>query len=190
MNLPNRLTCYRIVLTVVFMLLLFAQGLLPKVLALATFLIASFTDYWDGKVARERGQITAFGKLMDPVADKVLTLSAFLAFVQMGILPAWMVVVIIARDLLITGIRLVLPANGPAQAARPSGKHKTALQLASILGVLIFLTAKETPWWRAEWTPAAHGFIYYGMVLIVAVTLSSGVWYLLQNREALREPAR
>jgi len=190
MNLPNRLTCFRIVLTVVFMFLLFAQGVIPKALALGTFLLASFTDYWDGKIARERGQITAFGKLMDPVADKILTLSAFLAFVQMDILPAWMVVLIIARDLLITGIRLVLPVKGEAQAARSSGKHKTALQLASILGVLIFLTAKETVWWQPEWTAGAHLFIYYGMFLIVAVTLSSGVWYLMQNRELLHEPVR
>ncbi|MGH7197898.1 MAG: CDP-diacylglycerol--glycerol-3-phosphate 3-phosphatidyltransferase [Candidatus Omnitrophota bacterium] len=190
MNLPNRLTCTRILLTVLFMFLLFAPGVAPKALALGTFLLASFTDYWDGRIARRQGQITAFGKLMDPVADKILTLSAFLAFVQLNVIPAWMVVIIIARDLLITGIRFFLPARGDSQSARSSGKHKTALQFASIVGVLIFLTVKETDLWKPEWTPAAQEFIYYSMFLIVGVTLASGVWYLVQNREVFNEPSR
>lgn len=186
MNLPNRLTCYRIFLTVVFMFLLFSEGAIFKGLALFTFLLASLTDYWDGKIARETSQITNFGKLMDPIADKILTLSAFMAFVQMGVIPAWMVLAIIARDLLITGLRLLTPSAGDAQAARSSGKHKTALQLVSILGVLIFLTIKETPYWKMEWTPTALDFIYSGMLLIVAVTVWSGVRYILTNRELFK----
>src|SRR3989338_3555943 len=182
MNLPNRLTSYRIVLTALFMLLLFAEGVLPKKLALLTFVLASLTDYWDGKIARESGKESHFGKLMDPIADKILTLSAFIAFVQMGIIPAWMAVLIIVRDLLVTGWRLALPTEGNAQGARGSGKHKTALQFASILGVLIFLAVKETAFWNPEWTPGAYQSIYFGMCFIVGITLWSGIRYVAKNQ--------
>ena len=183
MNLPNFLTCTRIGLTAVFMFLLFLKGAVPKGLALFVFLLASLTDYWDGRLARRNNQITGFGKLMDPIADKILALSAFLAFVQMAIIPAWMVVVIITRDLLITGLRVLMPETGGTVEARSSGKHKTALQFSSIVGVLIFLVVKETPVWRPEWTPPALRFIYWSMFLTVAVTLWSGVRYVVKNRK-------
>ncbi|OGW82551.1 MAG: CDP-diacylglycerol--glycerol-3-phosphate 3-phosphatidyltransferase [Omnitrophica bacterium RIFCSPHIGHO2_02_FULL_51_18] len=183
MNLPNKLTLLRIFLTILFVFLLFskAEGMMPA--ALGVFLFAAITDYWDGKIARQRGEITPLGQLMDPIADKLLTLSAYISFVQMGILPAWMVIVIIARDVLITGLRLSIP-QGRSQKTEPrqSGKHKTALQISSIIGVLIFLAVQESPAWRPEWTPTALLFIYYGMFLIVAVTVWSGVRYLVKNR--------
>lgn len=152
-------------------------------MALFVFLLASLTDYWDGRIARKRGLITSFGTLMDPIADKILTLSAFLAFVQMSILPAWMAVAIITRDFLITGLRLLMSEKSAAQGARSSGKHKTALQFATIVGVLIFLTIKETAYWNPNWTPTALRFIYWSMLLIVVVTLWSGVRYVVKNRE-------
>ena len=165
------------------MVLLFLKGAVPKGLALFVFLLASLTDYWDGRLARKNNQITGFGKLMDPIADKILTLSAFLAFVEMAIIPAWMAVAIITRDLLITGLRLLIPERGQAIEARSSGKHKTALQFASIVGVLIFLVVKETPYWQSEWTPPALHFIYWSMFLTVVVTLWSGVRYVVKNRK-------
>ncbi len=183
MNLPNRLTCYRILLAVVFMFLLFSPGLLMKSFAIGAFLLASLTDYWDGRIARQTNQITRFGKLMDPVADKILTLSAFMAFVEMKIIPAWMVVVIIARDLLITGLRFLMPAEGVSQAAHASGKHKTVLGFLAILAILVFIALKETAFWKAVWTPPALVFIYWGMLVVVAVTLSSGVLYLIRNKD-------
>ena len=167
------------------MFLIFSKGFVFKALALFVFLIASLTDYWDGKLARSKGQITNFGKLMDPIADKLLTLSAFMAFVQLGIIPAWMVVVMLTRDLLITGLRLLIPDEVEARTPRSSGKHKTALQFASILGVLIFLTLRETDFWKPEWTPGALEFIYVGMIFIVGVTLWSGVRYVMKNKELL-----
>lgn len=183
MNLPNRLTLYRIGLAIVFLLLIFLDGAIMKFLALSTFLAASFTDYWDGRIARETNQITAFGQLMDPIADKMLTLSAFLAFVQFGIIPAWMVVAIITRDLLVTGLRFLMTNDADAQSARSSGKSKTVLQFASIVGVLIFLVAQELPYWRQEWTLPALQFIYVSMLFIVTVTLTSGIWYVIKNRD-------
>jgi CDP-diacylglycerol--glycerol-3-phosphate 3-phosphatidyltransferase len=186
-TLANRLTSYRIVLTVLFMFLLFTKGFFPKLIALLTFLLASLTDYWDGKIARERGQVSRFGKLMDPIADKILALSAFMAFVQMGIIPAWMVLLILTRDFLITGLRFTLPDTGDLKAARRSGKHKTVLQFASIVGVLIFLVVHETAFWQPEWTQSAYDFIFYSMFFIVAVTLWSGVRYVMKNLEVLNE---
>ncbi len=165
------------------MFLLFSKGAFPKGLALFTFLLASLTDYWDGRLARMRKEITSLGKLMDPIADKILTLSAFLAFVQMGIIPAWMAVLIVARDFLITGLRFLMLQKNDNPEARPSGKHKTALQLAAIVGVLIFLTLKETPLWRLEWTAPSLHLIYWTMLFIVAITLWSGVRYLVRNKE-------
>ena len=182
-NLPNFLTCTRIGLTAVFMYLLFLPGASFKGMALFVFLLASLTDYWDGRLARKNDQITSFGKLMDPIADKILTLSAFLAFVQMAIMPAWMAVAIITRDLLITGLRLSMPEKSDSQAARSSGKHKTVLQFAAIVGVLIYLTVKETAYWKAEWTPSALHMIYWGMFFIVGVTLWSGVHYVMKNKD-------
>lgn len=183
MNLPNFLTCSRIGLTALFMALLFMKWPLAKGLALLVFLLASLTDYWDGHIARKTSQITNFGKLMDPIADKILTLSAFLAFVQMSIIPAWMAVVIIMRDLLITGLRLVIPEKGESRQARSSGKHKTVLQFALIVGVLIFLVVKETAYWQTERTPQALSFIYWSMLLIVGITLWSGVRFVMKNKD-------
>jgi CDP-diacylglycerol--glycerol-3-phosphate 3-phosphatidyltransferase len=165
------------------MALLFMNGPIAKGLALLVFLLASLTDYWDGHIARNHNQITSFGKLMDPIADKILTLSAFLAFVQMSIIPAWMAVAIITRDLLITGLRLLIPEKSESRQARSSGKHKTALQFASIVGVLIFLTIKETSYWQAEWTPQALAFIYWSMLLIVGITVWSGVRFVMKNKD-------
>ncbi|MGB3112317.1 MAG: CDP-diacylglycerol--glycerol-3-phosphate 3-phosphatidyltransferase, partial [Candidatus Omnitrophota bacterium] len=105
MNLPNKITLIRIALVFIFMLFLFMKGLTFKILALATFMLAAFSDYLDGFIAKRYGIVSDFGKLMDPIADKILTLAAFLAFVEMKLIPAWMVVIILMRELIITGIR-------------------------------------------------------------------------------------
>lgn len=187
MNLPNRLTCARIALTVLFMFLLSLNTAATKGGALLVFLIASLTDYWDGRIARERGQITQFGKLMDPIADKFLSIAAFVAFVQLEIMPAWMVVIIIARDLMVTCFRFLLPEGAASQTPRSSGKHKTALQFAAIVVILIFETIRETPVWQSHWTPASLQVIYFGMLFIVTVTLWSGVRYIVKNQALIDE---
>ena len=112
MNLPNKLTILRIALAVVFVVLLFIPGLPAKIGALITFLAASLTDLLDGYLAKKNGQITDFGILMDPIADKILILSAFLAFVQMQLVEAWMVVIIIFREAVVTGLRVLALAKG------------------------------------------------------------------------------
>lgn len=182
MNVPNLLTISRIALTVVFLYLLFLPGALTKEAALMIFLLASFTDYWDGHFARKYNQVTPFGRLMDPIADKLLTLSAFMGFVQMRILPAWMIVIIITRDLLITGFRLTLP-NLPLQAPGQSGKHKTALQFIAIIGILSYLIAREQAFWDVRWDSAAAAIIFWGMLFVVVVTLFSGIRYVWKNQK-------
>lgn len=185
MNLPNFLTNLRIALAVLFLWLIFLAGFPAKFLALLAFLLASLTDYWDGRLARKNNQVTSFGRLMDPIADKILTLSAFLAFVQLGLMPAWMVILIITRDLLITGVRLVMPADSLSQGTRKSGKHKTVLQFTAIIGVLIFICLRETSFWQSAWTHEALAFIHYVMLFIVGITLWSGIRYLMANKDFL-----
>lgn len=186
MNLPNALTCLRIILSFVLLFLFFLNGLSAKILALVVFIVASLTDYLDGKLARSSGQITVFGKLMDPIADKFLTLSAFIGFTQKGLIAPWMVLLVVARDFLITGVRLVIPPKGELHAARRSGKNKTVLQFAFIYFVLGFLVFRETRFWEASWEPPVQSAIRTAMGVIVVVTLWSGGNYLIKNRELFR----
>ena len=143
MNLPNKITIFRIALTFVFMFFLFSKGLTFKILALAAFLVAVFSDYIDGFIARKYSMTTNFGKLMDPIADKILTLAAFLAFVEMELIPAWMVVIIILRELLITGLRIMALRSEEVLPAGAGGKQKTISQMVSIFVILIFIIFKS-----------------------------------------------
>jgi len=181
-NLANQLTCGRIFLSFALLFFLLSEGLIWKVGALFIFGLASLTDYWDGKIARARGQITGFGKLMDPIADKLLTLSAFIAFTQKGIVSAWMVLLVVARDFLITGVRLSIPPKEDLEAARPSGKNKTVVQFVFILGVLIYSVLREMSFWDSVWDPLVFSVINVSMLGVVGITLWSGVVYLYKNR--------
>jgi CDP-diacylglycerol--glycerol-3-phosphate 3-phosphatidyltransferase len=183
MNIPNSLTILRIVLAFVFVGLVTADGVWMKTSALLVFLLAGFTDYWDGKIARRSGQITRFGKLMDPIADKLLTLSAFFAFLLMGLISAWMVGLVVFRDIFITVFRLLMPAkSSDAQAAENSGKNKTAFQFIFIGVSLIYLIAAETSGWNHDWDGGLIRIIRAGMTLVVAMTLWSGAQYVWHNR--------
>lgn len=187
MNLPNKLTISRICLTFVFMLFLFSKGILMKFLAIVTFLIASATDYYDGKIARERNEITDFGKFMDPVADKFLTIAAFLAFVEMGLVPAWMVVLIISRELIITGVRLFAATKGKILIAEAAGKHKTVSQIIAIFTILIFIFLRDAGMKLLQiWSnPLEYWFrqvIFILMIVTVTLTLISGLSYLWRNK--------
>lgn len=188
MNLPNKLTISRIVLTFVFMFFLFSRGVGAKALALVVFIAASATDYYDGKIARQTGQITNFGKLMDPIADKVLMLAAFLAFVELELIPAWMVVVIIMRELFITGVRLVAVGRGIVLAAEQGGKHKTVSQVTAIFLMLVFLIAKEAA--SGVWNPTFElwfeRLIFYMMLVVVGLTMTSAISFLKRNEKLLR----
>ena len=191
MNLPNKITLTRILLAGFFMVFLFMHGLAWKVAALLTFLAAALSDYLDGYIAKKYNLVSDFGKLMDPVADKVLTLAAFLAFVEMRLVPAWMVVIIIAREMLITGLRIarVLKHNDILAAGR-GGKNKTVSQLVSIFVILVFVILKEGGervfgFWTPEAELTGKNIIFFLMLITVMFTIISGVSYVATNRRYL-----
>lgn len=187
MNLPNKLTLSRIVLTFVFMFFLFSPGLPARYLAFIIFIVASLTDLYDGRLARKKNLVTDFGKLIDPIADKILVLAAFLAFVEMKIIPAWMVVLVIAREFIITSLRLLAISKKTYLAATIGGKHKMVSQMVTIFAILIFLVVKETALkFFSFWSPSVEYWSRWGifalMLVTVALTVSSGISYLWRNR--------
>lgn len=191
MNLPNKLTVSRLLLTVLFVLVVFSNIRFRETIALGLFIIASYTDYLDGRIARRDQIITNFGILMDPLADKILVCSAFIAFVGLKLIPAWMVVIIVARELAITGLRLLAASKQVVLAAERYGKHKTASQVTAIISVLVLVSY---PQW-GEWSraifgfpifgrePWVVGFTYLSQWVAVLLTLLSGTLYLWRNRQ-------
>ncbi|MDD4908661.1 MAG: CDP-diacylglycerol--glycerol-3-phosphate 3-phosphatidyltransferase [Candidatus Omnitrophica bacterium] len=189
MNLANRITMLRIVLTFVFMFFLFCEGLTAKVLSLFIFILAALSDFYDGWLAHKNNMVTDFGKLMDPIADKILVLSAFAAFVQMQLLDAWMFVIIIAREIMITSLRLFALNKGKVLAAAKAGKQKTLSQMAVIFCILIFIVLKEIMLrfytWNPSWEKIFRLGIYFLMLITVVLTLYSGISYVWQNRKVI-----
>src|SRR5437899_8587987 len=171
MNLPNRLTLARLVLTVFFLAAMFWRTPFNDTIALALFSLASLTDYYDGKIARRDKLITNFGTLMDPLADKIMTCSAFIAFVGRGTVPAWMAVIIVARELAITGLRLLAATKNVVLAAEGYGKHKTVSQIVAILVLLVAESLDEWGHWAKvglkPWVP-----VLAQIALLVTVTLT------------------
>ena len=189
MNLPNKLTIFRIFLVAVFMFFLFSKGVAMKSLALATFLAASFTDILDGYIAKKYNMVTDFGRLMDPIADKILVLAAFAVFVQMQLIDAWMFVIIVSREILITSLRLFALTKGKVLSAATAGKHKTVSQMSVIFLILIFIVLKEVRLtffsWNPGWQKIFQKSIYFLMLFTVGLTLYSGLSYLWKNRKVI-----
>lgn len=211
MNLPNKLTTARFALTVVFLWAMFSRSPVNNTLALVFFCAAGITDFLDGKIARDRKLITNFGTLMDPLADKILICSAFIALIERhmramltGELPAvfhigthpvyakveaWMVVIIVARELGITGLRLLAASKNVVLAAEGYGKHKTISQIAAIIALLVMDAYDEWwPWLHDFFSPWTPWFALITLWLTVLLTATSGILYLWRNRELyLRE---
>ncbi|MBR0104559.1 MAG: CDP-diacylglycerol--glycerol-3-phosphate 3-phosphatidyltransferase [Firmicutes bacterium] len=179
MNLPNKLTMLRIILIPVFLIFLIG-GVCPepygRIIALIIFIVASLTDMLDGKIARARGLITNFGKFMDPLADKLLVSAALIAFVQLNLIPAWVVIAIISREFIITGFRLIAVENGIVLAAGWWGKVKTTVQMIMIAVILIW--------------PAGPVYNILGRLLIllaIIFTAVSGIEYISKNRGIIND---
>jgi CDP-diacylglycerol--glycerol-3-phosphate 3-phosphatidyltransferase len=191
MNLPNKLTVSRFGLTVLFLWALFSKFAFNETLALFFFCLAGVTDFLDGRIARSRGLITNFGILMDPLADKIMTCSAFIAFVESTHLnreapvtvDAWMVVVIVGRELAITGLRLLAASKNIVLAAERFGKHKTISQIVTIIALLVVEACEEWPaplkHFFTPWTPL---FAEIMLWVTVVLTAASGAIYLWRNR--------
>jgi CDP-diacylglycerol--glycerol-3-phosphate 3-phosphatidyltransferase len=184
MNLPNKLTVGRFVLTGAFLVIFFARWPFADTIALLLFSLASITDYYDGEIARRRNLITNFGILMDPLADKILTCSAFIAFVELHIMPGWMAVIVISRELAITGLRMLAASKNRVLAAERFGKHKTISQMVAIIAVLVWQSYPEWGGWSEAvfgfWVPP---FANIALWMSVILTAFSGAVYLQKNRQ-------
>lgn len=147
MNLPNKLTLLRVVLIPVFVVLLLLEGgqnYTLRIAALIVFCIASFTDFLDGQIARRNNLVTNFGKFMDPLADKLLVCSALICMIELGQLPSWYVLTVIAREFIISGFRLVAADNGIVIAASWWGKFKTTFQMLTVILLILNIPALHT----------------------------------------------
>src|ERR1035438_1431121 len=150
MNLPNKLTISRFILTIAFLVVMFSQVKYHKSIALVLFIAAAVSDFLDGEIARRPKLITNFGIPMDPLADKIMVCSAFIAFVGLNWIPAWMVVIVVARELAITGMRLLAAAKNSVLAAEGFGKHKTISQIVAIIAILVLASYGEWEIGRAS----------------------------------------
>ena len=193
MNLPNILTLSRMILTVGFIYCLTQAGLSAIMLAIFFFTCASLTDFYDGYFAKRWNLISNFGKIMDPIADKFLTLAAFFVFARMHIVAEWMFYLILFREILVTGSRLFVMKRGRYLAAEKAGKWKTALQIVAISVILIFLMLREASPLipgggviNHDWLPFWRMGINILMWLTVALTVLSGFSYLWNNRKILQ----
>jgi len=193
MNLPNQLTVARLVLTFVFVALLSIDGLpYGGTAALIVFSIAAFTDFLDGYLARKHSLITNFGKLMDPLADKILMCAGFVLLACQNLIPAWIVIVILSREFLVTGLRLLATAEGIVLAADSLGKYKTIFQIVTVIYFLLIIAAREPAfrWLNPVFGLPLFGPALLGLVLIwvsLALTLISGSSYVWKNRKLLSD---
>ena len=173
MNLANKLTVLRMILVPVFLILAMVNTTTANIIALAVFVIASITDKLDGYIARSRNQITNFGKFMDPLADKLLVTCALIILVERTIIPAWVVVVIIAREFVVSGLRTLAASQGVVIAASNWGKLKTVIQMIAIIMGLVY-----SPSWLNMLTQV---FIYLAGI----ITIISGVDYFVKGKDVI-----
>ncbi|HBF76450.1 MAG TPA: CDP-diacylglycerol--glycerol-3-phosphate 3-phosphatidyltransferase [Clostridiaceae bacterium] len=171
MNTANKLTILRMILVPVFLVLISisSEGYNYTYAATAVFAVAAFTDFLDGYIARKKNQVTKFGKFMDPLADKLIVISAMVALVEMDKLQAWVVMIVIARELAVTGLRTLAASDGIVIAASYFGKAKTVTQIIAIIAMLL-----DMP----------YGIVIMGIAVVI--TVLSGIDYFYKNRNVLK----
>jgi CDP-diacylglycerol--glycerol-3-phosphate 3-phosphatidyltransferase len=188
MNWANRLTLSRLLLTIVFVLALNSSWQYARTAALVIFLIAGLTDFIDGEIARRYAIITNFGKLMDPLVDKIMMAAAFISLVPLKAIPAWAATAVVARDFLITGLRMMASAQGQVLPAERLGKQKTSWQVVTVIFFLGLLSLSElryasegSTWWFRAWNDAGPVLVW----ITVALTIYSGLGYAWRHRELI-----
>lgn len=187
MNWANRLTVARLFLTLLFVVVVSSHWLYGHTIGLVLFVFAGITDYVDGAIARRYAMITDFGKLMDPLVDKIMMAAAFICMIPTGAIPSWVAVTIVSREFLITGLRLLALSKGRLLAAESMGKHKTTWQIVTIIFFLLLLSIREPRegamplWYQATWTYAGSTLL----CVTVTLTLLSGIGYLWKNRSVI-----
>lgn len=192
MVLPNQLTVLRIILTPVFFILFILDNSVYKQLSLLVFVIAALTDWYDGWLARKFNYITSWGKFWDPLADKILTSSAFLGFVLIGVINLWMVIIILLRDFLITGLRAYADYRGKSFPTSRYAKWKTFIQMTFLYYLLLVYIGSVSP---SIYNGNENifsvlldkNFIYFTMLFITVITFHSGISYLYKNRRLIRD---
>ena len=172
MNLPNKLTVLRVLMIPAFMILYAFRSPATSIAAAVVFALACLTDWADGRIARKYKLITNFGKFMDPLADKLLILGALCMMLKYGIVPAWVVMVILSREFIVTGLRLVAVSDGRVIAAGRLGKIKTAFQMLTVIAAII-INKKVL----------AVDILFYISAFITAL---SGIQYIIQNTDVLK----
>lgn len=187
MNLPNKLTVARLILTVIFVALFYLPIRNQISWALLVFSVASITDLLDGQIARKYNLVTNFGKLMDPLADKILMTAALILLALMSYLSAWIVIAILAREFFVTGIRQVAAQHGVVLAAEKLGKHKMVWQVIAVLYFLLFAASAEPMFhWLSPiftWPPfSPRYFGNFCVIVMTALTILSGFSYFWKNR--------
>ncbi|MBI5207072.1 MAG: CDP-diacylglycerol--glycerol-3-phosphate 3-phosphatidyltransferase [Candidatus Firestonebacteria bacterium] len=203
MNIPNHITLYRGLSAFIFMILMDSQNIIYQYIALLIFIIAAVSDLYDGKMARETGNVTNLGKTMDPLADKLLITAGLIILVQETIIPAWMVIIIIGREFVIMGLRILASYEQKIISADIHGKYKTAAQLIVIIISLTFMLFKKTMILNTnnslENTLQSGGILgkyvynyllyspYYLMLIVVIITIVSGINYFIQNKNVLKD---
>jgi CDP-diacylglycerol--glycerol-3-phosphate 3-phosphatidyltransferase len=188
MNWANRLTLGRLLLTIIFVAALNSSWQYGRTLALVVFLVAGITDFVDGEIARRYGFVTNFGKLMDPLVDKIMVAAAFISLVPLKAVPAWAATAVVARDFLITGLRMMAGAKGKILPAERFGKQKTSWQVVTVIFFLALLSlhelryvSEESPWWAHAWNEAGPFLVW----VTVALTIYSGLLYAWRHRDLI-----
>jgi CDP-diacylglycerol--glycerol-3-phosphate 3-phosphatidyltransferase len=191
MNLPNKLTVTRIILSPIFMVAFLVDNIYSRYVALFIFVVAALTDLYDGHLARKTGVITSFGKFMDPLADKLLTSTAFVAFLALGYVKSWIVLPIIAREFFITGLRAMAAYRGVVITSSILAKWKTASQMVVIVIILVFSNLQMT--WSAlgrHHSPVPSEValtVFNGLLLVsMVLTLVSGIDYIVKNAALIK----
>ncbi|CUN59459.1 CDP-diacylglycerol--glycerol-3-phosphate 3-phosphatidyltransferase [Clostridium disporicum] len=190
MNLANKLTMLRIFLVPIFLIFIAMKGIpYGTIIATLVFIIASLTDQLDGYIARSRNQVTTFGKFMDPLADKLLVTSALISLVELGLIPSYAAIIIIAREFAVSGLRTIAASEGKIIAASWWGKIKTVIQIISILLLLIKVNIETSPYLAnlINNNSAMNKFFEFAptifLYLAVIVTIISGIDYFIKNKK-------
>ena len=188
MNWANRLTLSRLFLTIIFVAALNSSWQYGRTMALIVFLLAGVSDFVDGEIARRYGVVTDFGKLMDPLVDKIMVAAAFISLVPLKAVPAWAATTVVARDFLITGLRMMATAKGKVLPAEMLGKQKTSWQVVTVIFFLALLSLHElryandtSTWWLRAWDQAGPILVW----ITVALTIYSGLGYAWCHRELI-----
>ena len=183
MNLPNKLTLLRVCMIPFFVVFARMESFNMQVAAVVIYILACITDALDGHLARSRNLITDFGKFMDPIADKLLVMSALVVLTAQGRMPDWVCILMLAREFIVSGFRLVAVEGGRVIAAGPLGKLKTVFQMISTIALMLLVPVEGAPLLGNAGVIAANALMYVAL----ALTVVSGADYIIRNKDCIKD---